>query len=241
MTAYEYLLILKAHGLLPPSTERRPDRPPYTVPASNSEIKRWLRKRSVQFDRHRPDLNDVVEPPRIAIIFFPKGRPWTLSVSDGLPPFTDAEPTAEAVTEFVLARTERIDAYNRANGERKQRQWAKEHAANKRRWQAQWDAERETPLAKVRAERVALEFELAGSEGKPRPPCVRCGNRRRSGERSCGRCGLCYSRIDWWRPAENKRSAISRQLSVTATTTASIWHPWMLDLPVPLSSHGCVG
>ena len=71
MTAYAYLLHLKTHGLLPLSRESGP---PWARQPSNSEVKRWLRKRSVGINGERPDLLDEIETPVRTLVYFPKGK-----------------------------------------------------------------------------------------------------------------------------------------------------------------------
>jgi len=65
MTAYEFLLLFK---WLPMSTERPCTRP------SHSEIKRWLKKRSVIINGLTPLPNDLIEMPVVQLIFFPKSK-----------------------------------------------------------------------------------------------------------------------------------------------------------------------
>jgi len=66
MTALRYLLERIPH--LPMSTER-----PCTKP-TNSEVKRWLKKKSVVINEERPAPTDIVALPITSLVFFPKGR-----------------------------------------------------------------------------------------------------------------------------------------------------------------------
>jgi len=65
MTAYEFLKTIK---WLPMSTER-----PCTV-ASHSEIKRWLRKKSVIINGLKPSPEDEITLPIRELVFFPKAK-----------------------------------------------------------------------------------------------------------------------------------------------------------------------
>ncbi len=65
MTAFNFLKKIK---WLPMSTERPCTR------ATNSEIKRWLKKRSVVINGKRPNVSDTVEFPIIELVFFPNGK-----------------------------------------------------------------------------------------------------------------------------------------------------------------------
>jgi hypothetical protein len=65
MTAFEFLKTIR---YLPMSVERPCSK------ASNSEIKRWLRKKSVLINGLLPDVNDVIKFPVFQLVFFPKGK-----------------------------------------------------------------------------------------------------------------------------------------------------------------------
>lgn len=197
MTAYTYLLRLRAYGLLPPTRENGPG---CTEPPSNGEIKRWLRKRSVQFDRHPPDMMDEVRPPTIAILFFPKGHPRCLML-DELPPFTDEEPSCDDIAEFNRAAKARFDAYHEALRDGIQRRRTAEHAVHVRYCVAERDAKREKEHPRFTGPgRLDFDvpFDMAGPDCPPRSPCPRCGDRPMSGDRRCGRCGLYHQRLGWW-------------------------------------------
>ena len=53
---------------LPMSTERPCTRP------SRSEVKRWLKKKSVILNGERPKPNDEISFPVKELVFFPKGK-----------------------------------------------------------------------------------------------------------------------------------------------------------------------
>lgn len=65
MTALEFLKQIK---FLPMSTEN-----PCTK-ATKSEIKRWLKKKSVVINNIRPLPSDEINFPIINLVFFPKGK-----------------------------------------------------------------------------------------------------------------------------------------------------------------------
>jgi len=69
MIALRYLKNLKIFGRLPMSKEK-----PCTYPPSNSEIKRWLRKKSVRINNEFPDVNDEIEFPVTDLVFFAKSK-----------------------------------------------------------------------------------------------------------------------------------------------------------------------
>lgn len=71
MTAFEFL---KSIQHKPMSTEQ-----PCTKP-SNSEIKRWLKKKSVRINNLFPNVNDIITLPVIDLVFFPKSKRKTTMI-----------------------------------------------------------------------------------------------------------------------------------------------------------------
>jgi len=65
MNAFDFI---KQIEHLPMSTER-----PCTQ-VSNSELKRWFKKKSILFNGETVDMNEKIDFPVHTIIFFPKGK-----------------------------------------------------------------------------------------------------------------------------------------------------------------------
>ena len=68
MTAFELLKHIKQEAFLPMSTEK-----PCTE-ASNSELRRWLEKKSVVINGEKPSFSDTILFPITELVFFPKGN-----------------------------------------------------------------------------------------------------------------------------------------------------------------------
>jgi len=68
LTAYEYLISRKEYGaVLPTSRDKKGE-------VSNSEVKRWLERRSVLINEKAPNWNEEIEFPIINLVFFYKGN-----------------------------------------------------------------------------------------------------------------------------------------------------------------------
>lgn len=79
MTSYEFLIYLVNNGIyLPCSTEKSPEK------ASNSEVKRWLEKKSVIINGQKPGPKDIIQFPITELIFFPKGARRTTYLQNSL-------------------------------------------------------------------------------------------------------------------------------------------------------------
>ena len=75
MNAFEYL---KSFPFLPPSTEgKKCGRP------SNSEIRRWLEKKSVIINGVKANYDDEINFPIIELIFFPNSNRKCTMIQEG--------------------------------------------------------------------------------------------------------------------------------------------------------------
>lgn len=70
MTALDFLKRIREMHALPPGINMAGK----GIPASNSEIKRWLKSKSVVINGQRPGPFDEIEFPVWQLVFFPKGK-----------------------------------------------------------------------------------------------------------------------------------------------------------------------
>jgi len=68
MTAFAFLKWLKENWTLPLSTEKP------CQPVSNSELRRWIEKKSVRINLTFPKADDILTLPITDLVFHPKGH-----------------------------------------------------------------------------------------------------------------------------------------------------------------------